>query len=321
MGLTMRETQTVGNRPVSPPKTNHFKFSILAPIKYLRSDRTVTWSICSLCSFRHSCTSRCQICERSNICWVAIENPWISHKICYYFKVTPGILVQSPISKRVVEELLKLHNLLTDHVTIQSECRYHVEANVAGTVDWSRSPVSTGTTTCGYMSGSCCLAVPDPDRGLGFGSWPVQGPWVWFQPRPKPRNLESLLTLILHRCLRTEMPSVIFTGITKNILLTALERWLHHNFKSPPRSWSFGRHYFTATRVNAEWFWKHLPYLHSLQPYRETDLGYYQFKLMTIDFFPSKTLSNILCAPPKVDFISHVLFFECKPRLNPGCWN
>jgi hypothetical protein len=41
-GLTTQQTQTVGDGPVLPPKTRHFKFTIFAPIKYLSSDRIMT---------------------------------------------------------------------------------------------------------------------------------------------------------------------------------------------------------------------------------------------------------------------------------------
>jgi len=41
-GLTTRKTWTVGNRAVLQPKTRHFKFSILAPIEYLSSNRITT---------------------------------------------------------------------------------------------------------------------------------------------------------------------------------------------------------------------------------------------------------------------------------------
>jgi len=41
-GLTTRKTRTIGNGPVLPPKTRHLKFTIVAPIKYLSSDRIMT---------------------------------------------------------------------------------------------------------------------------------------------------------------------------------------------------------------------------------------------------------------------------------------
>jgi hypothetical protein len=42
MGLTTRKTRTVGNGAVFPVKTQHFKSTIFAPIKYLSSDRITT---------------------------------------------------------------------------------------------------------------------------------------------------------------------------------------------------------------------------------------------------------------------------------------
>jgi len=40
--LTTRKSRTIGHEPVLPPTTQHFKFTMFAPIKYLSSDRTMT---------------------------------------------------------------------------------------------------------------------------------------------------------------------------------------------------------------------------------------------------------------------------------------
>ena len=153
-------TWTIGNGPVLPPKTRHFKFTILAPIKYLSSDCTMTWSVRTLCSFSHSFTSRCQICNWTNIRWVAIEKPQISRKIWCYFTVIQQILVWLQIWKREVEERLKLHNLYIDHVMIWWDLRYLIGAKVAGTVKWNSS---AGTTQPTHM-GLCLLQVTTPPR-------------------------------------------------------------------------------------------------------------------------------------------------------------
>jgi len=118
-GLTTRKTRTIGNGPVLPPKTRHCKFTILAPIKYLSSDCIMTWSVRRLWSFSRSFTSRYQICDRTNIRWVAIENPPISRKISRYFTAIQRILVRLQILQREVKERLKLHNIRTDHVMIR----------------------------------------------------------------------------------------------------------------------------------------------------------------------------------------------------------
>jgi len=41
-GLTTRKIRTIGNGLVLPPEAWHFKLTILAPIKDLSSDRTMT---------------------------------------------------------------------------------------------------------------------------------------------------------------------------------------------------------------------------------------------------------------------------------------
>ena len=117
------KTRMVAIGPVVATKSCHFNLTTLAMIKYLSYDRIMTWTICRLCSFARSFTSRFQICNPTNIDWVAIENLQISHEIWRYFTVIQWILVPLQIWKREVKELLKLHNLHTDHVTIWSEVK------------------------------------------------------------------------------------------------------------------------------------------------------------------------------------------------------
>jgi len=152
-GLTTRKTRTFGNGLVLPPKTRHFKITILTPIKYLSSDCTMTWSVCTLCSFSRSFTSRCQIWDRTNIRWVTIENPRISHNILCYFTAIQWILVRSQIWKREVKERLKLHNLCIHHVMIRWDLRYLIGVKIAGTVRWNHSLGTTRPKNCGFISG------------------------------------------------------------------------------------------------------------------------------------------------------------------------
>jgi len=124
------KTWTVAIGLVLPPKTCHFNITSLAPIKYLSSDCIVTWSIRKLCSFMRSFTSRFQICDLTNICWVAIENPRFSHHIWTYFTAIQRILVGWQIWRLEAKEHIKLYNLIIDHVTILSELRYLIGAKV-----------------------------------------------------------------------------------------------------------------------------------------------------------------------------------------------
>jgi len=137
MVLTIWTTWTVGNRPVSPRKTQHFKFIILAPIEYLSSDLIITWLVCTLHSIGRSWITCGQICDRTNIHWVVIYNTRISHTLWWYFTVTPQILVGSQIWKRKVEQWLKLHNLRIDHVMIHWDLRYIIGVKVAATIKWN----------------------------------------------------------------------------------------------------------------------------------------------------------------------------------------
>jgi hypothetical protein len=150
--LTTWKTRTIGNGRVLPPKTRHFKSTILAPIKYLSSDRIMTWSVCRLCSFNRSFTSCCQICHGTNIHCVAIENPPIWHTISRYFTAIVQILVRSHIWQREVKPRLRLHNLRTDHVMIQSELECFIAVEVAGTVKWNCGPGTTRPKNRGCMS-------------------------------------------------------------------------------------------------------------------------------------------------------------------------
>jgi len=63
-----------------PHKTRHFNITTLPPIKYLSSDRIMIWSVRRSCSSNLCFTSRSQICDLTNIRWVAMENPRISLK-------------------------------------------------------------------------------------------------------------------------------------------------------------------------------------------------------------------------------------------------
>jgi len=153
MGFTTRKTRTVAFGPVSTGKPRPGKPGIFPPMKYLSSDRITTWSVRRLSSFSRSFTSNIQICDRTNICWVAIKNPQISTKIVRFSKATQRILVGSPTWKREVKERLILYNLQIDHVMIRSQFIYLIGANVAGTVIWNRSPGTTRPKNRGFMSG------------------------------------------------------------------------------------------------------------------------------------------------------------------------
>jgi len=189
------KTRTVAIGPVLPPKTQHYKSTIFAPIKYLSSDHIVTWSVGKLYSFSPSSTSRSQICGRTNIHRVAIEIPRILPEKWRYFTAIWWILVQSQIWQREVKERLKLPNLHTDHIVIRSELKYLSEAEVAGTIIRNRGPGSTRPENGGCMSGPEDKPAKTERVGLIRSSWP--GPWPsgQFQSGPKPGNPEPLPTL------------------------------------------------------------------------------------------------------------------------------
>jgi len=128
-GLTTPKTRTIGNGPVLSIKTQRFKFTILAPIKYLSSDHIMIWSVHILWSFSRFFTSRCQIPDSTSIHWDTIENPQISHLAWCNFTAIQRIQIRSLIWKQEVEEWLKQHDQRIDHVMICWDLRHLVGGN------------------------------------------------------------------------------------------------------------------------------------------------------------------------------------------------
>ena len=169
---------------------------MLAPIKYLSSDRIVTWFICSLYSVSRSFPSHSQICNRINIRWGPVNNLPISCRITYYVTASQWILVRWQIGKREVEELLILYNLRIHHVLIQSELKYRIPAKFAETIIWNRGPGLSQERNRWFMYSPGNNLVLCTLGGLVGGLWPRYGPSGEFQPGPKPGNLLLLLTLL-----------------------------------------------------------------------------------------------------------------------------
>jgi len=153
----------------------------------------MTWSVCTLFSFIRSSTSRCQICDWTNIRWVAIENPQISQEFWCYFTAIQQILIQSQIWMWEVEEGMKLHNLRIQCVVIRWDLRHIIWAKGARTVKWNCNPGITRPKNCGFMS--------------GLGNNPAKAKWVGFwtgsgtktnqtKPLVKPRTTGGLPGLI-----------------------------------------------------------------------------------------------------------------------------
>jgi len=219
-GSCHTKTRTVGIGPVLPPNTRHYKSTIFAPIKYLSSDRITIWSVCRLCSFSLSFASRSQICGRTNICRVSIENPGISPQIWSYFTANQWIFVQSKIWQREVKEGLTLHDLHTDHIVIRSELKYLIEATVAGTANMEPR---SGFNPAGFMSGPGNKPAKPEGVGLLGGSWPGPGLSRRFQPGPKPGNLEPLLTLLLTLAVILTLPLTLTLTPTLTVTRTSIQ--------------------------------------------------------------------------------------------------
>jgi len=96
----------------------------LVAIEYWSSYCIVTWSVRRLCSSSRSLTSRFQIWDLTDIPWVTVNKGQIWSEISGFSIVTQRILVGSHIWDWEVTERLELHNLRTNHVTLQSELKY-----------------------------------------------------------------------------------------------------------------------------------------------------------------------------------------------------
>ena len=92
-----------------------------AAIKYFNYECIITWSVCRLCSSSSYFSSRFEIYDLTDICWVVVKSGKVLGKIRRFLITTERILVRSHIWNRHVKEQLELYNLHTGHVTIWSE--------------------------------------------------------------------------------------------------------------------------------------------------------------------------------------------------------
>jgi hypothetical protein len=152
-GFTTWKTRTVGTWAGSTSKPGLFKPRCFAPIKYLSSDRILTWCIRRLCGFARSFTSCFRICDPTSIRWVAVENPRILAEIYTYFTATQWISVGSQFWKQEVKDRLTLRNRHIHHVMIRSELKYLIGAKNIGTAKWTRCPVPTGPKNTEFRFG------------------------------------------------------------------------------------------------------------------------------------------------------------------------
>jgi len=118
------------NRPAVPYSGFYKLDSSLGQIKFLISDRIMTWSVRRLCSVSSYFTSRIQNGDATNIHWVAVKSRQCWYKLRGVSIATQWILVASQFRNRQVKERLIIHILCTDHVTIQSELRYWIGTTV-----------------------------------------------------------------------------------------------------------------------------------------------------------------------------------------------
>ena len=167
-GPTTWKTPTIWNGPVLRTKIQHWKFTMLAQIMYLSWNRIMIWSVRRLFSDSRYFTSHFQICDWTNIRWVAIDHPAMSPKTSRHFTAILWILVWSQIWQREVKKRLKLHNLRTDQVMIWPELKYLSRANIARTVKLNHCPGTIWLRIIGLRP----VRVTTPRRQTGSGFWP-----------------------------------------------------------------------------------------------------------------------------------------------------
>jgi len=179
------KTWTIGIRSVLAPKTRHCNLRTFDPIKYLSSDRIVTWSIRRLCWISRSSTCRGQICDPTIIRTVTIQNPWMLPNMVCFFNATQRLLVGSRNWMWEVKVRLIVYNLQIDHITIWSQLMFFIGAKVAATIIWKHGPGTTWPKIGGFMSRLGNNPALVTRIRLFGGSWPGL----------KPGILEPLLTL------------------------------------------------------------------------------------------------------------------------------
>jgi len=109
-------------RGVEPGLWFHYTVpATFAPMKYLRSQSVMKWSVCRLCSLSCLSTSWLQISDRTNIRWIAKKYRDILLFIRQLLIATQRLLVRSQIWQCELNERPMLHSIRTDHVIIRLE--------------------------------------------------------------------------------------------------------------------------------------------------------------------------------------------------------
>jgi hypothetical protein len=150
-------------------KTRHFNITTLPPINYMSSDCIMIWSVCRLCSSSSCFTSRSQICDPTNICWVTIDNPPISPKNLPVFHSHSTNISQianrkagGELAARSEQSTYWLcHDTMRTEILIwRQKCRY---CKVAHAVRFQPGRNTTGL---------CLVWVTNPPKQIlsGFGS-------------------------------------------------------------------------------------------------------------------------------------------------------
>lgn len=148
----------------------------LPAINVLGSNYILIWSICWLCSFSSSSTCRLQICDRSNIHWMAVK---LCNKLCKIHKLlilAQRILVGLQVWNREVKLWPTLHNLCIDHCMIQPELRYWIGVKDVGlkcrVIGSTTSPIPL-VWNCDVATHAAAVQIqvePESKQNWKFGS-------------------------------------------------------------------------------------------------------------------------------------------------------
>jgi len=169
-------TWTIAIGLVLQPKTSRFNDTDLAPMKALSSDDIVTWPICRSCSLAVLLPPGVRFTIRPIFAEFLSKTGEFQITFGIFFTWIQLILVASQIWNQEVNERPKLHTLRIGHVTIQSELKILITAEVVGMVKWTHSKVPKLPKTRGFRSSPGYQSVIITQSGSSAGPNPHRGP-------------------------------------------------------------------------------------------------------------------------------------------------
>jgi len=177
----------------------------------------MTWWIRRLCSFTRSSTSRFQICNCTNIRWIAVKEQHILCEIRGISIVTQRIFIRSQIWQWEVKERLTLHNVHTEHVMVWTELKYWIGAKIVNL----RCRVFGGKT--GPFPTVWVFGVVRPEQ-------PIERTCNWWQALIEKHGILEIIIIYLYVLLKNNV--VIKKEVNENTRKAAKTMWMMDYAKS-----------------------------------------------------------------------------------------